>query len=499
MPWRTIDERWTWWRDVLGSPRYVLAPMVLQSELAFRMMVRRHGVTLCYSPMIPVQAFLEAAAGRGAADGDVACEHPLTGGPATQAVWFTTHPDDRPTLLQLGGSDPSQMLAVALLLQDSGIDGIDVNFGCPQRCAEQGGYGAFLMDDPDRARQIVRTLVDGLRLPVTAKMRILPDLAASVAFALMLEEAGAACVAVHGRLRDARQHEGAADLTAVKAIKAALRIPVISNGNVRRKADADACLAETGVDAVMSATALLANPRCFADAANAPAAVACDGGSARCLVRDGRPTSVGRRSMSLEYLDCCARYPDGALPRMISDHLLALLRPDLTPVDATGRPLTPAQAQTNPPAAWRLRLKRRCKDYHALRTPDQFVEAIVRPLELGWEGTCEGARAASEPCAAEQLAGVSAVSSVAHRGRSGRAGRPCAGPGGAVPAPVCQRHGAGASAMDAQSIEVAVRRGVRRRRRHGGSTGSTCCTGHWWGCTATMVMGLAVAATLLSL
>ena len=77
---------------------------------------------------------------------------------------------------------------------------------------------------------------------------------------------GVACLAVHGRLRDARDHEGAADLSVVAAVKAALRIPVLSNGNVRRKAEADAALAQTGADAVMSATALLANPRIRAPA-----------------------------------------------------------------------------------------------------------------------------------------------------------------------------------------------------------------------------------------
>ena len=74
---RTIEERWRWWRETLGSPRYAMAPMVLQSELAFRVLARRHGCELCYSPMLPASAFLEAAAtGRP--------EHPDTGGPATR-------------------------------------------------------------------------------------------------------------------------------------------------------------------------------------------------------------------------------------------------------------------------------------------------------------------------------------------------------------------------------------------------------------------------------
>eukprot|EP00966_Prymnesium_polylepis_P014720 340295-Prymnesium_polylepis.1 len=252
----TVEERWAWWRSI-GSPRYVCAPMVLQSELAFRQLVRRHGCSLCYAPMLPAAAFLASPA-----DSDEP-ENPQTGGPATKASWFTSHTHDRPLVAQIGGSDQNKVLSTALKVQDRS-DAIDLNFGCPQRCAYLGGYGAYLMDDQDRAKLLVETLVDNLRVPVTAKIRIFPKVADTVAWALMLQEAGVAALAVHGRLREQRHHEGCADWAAIAAVKKALSIPVIANGNVRTKADADACLLATGVDAVMSATALLANPRLFA-------------------------------------------------------------------------------------------------------------------------------------------------------------------------------------------------------------------------------------------
>ena len=139
MPGLTIDERWRWWREQLGSPRFVMAPMVLQSELAFRQLARRHGCELCYSPMLPAAAFL---ASREAGEP----EHPETGGPQTREAWVTSSRDgtDRPLLVQLGGSDVDELLAAARLVQDR-CDGVDLNLGCPQRCAEQGGYGAFLL------------------------------------------------------------------------------------------------------------------------------------------------------------------------------------------------------------------------------------------------------------------------------------------------------------------------------------------------------------------
>ena len=168
MPGLTIDERWRWWREQLGSPRFVMAPMVLQSELAFRQLARRHGCELCYSPMLPVAAFL---ASREAGEP----EHPETGGPQTREAWVTSSRDgtDRPLLVQLGGSDVDELLAAARLVQDR-CDGVDLNLGCPQRCAEQGGYGAFLLEHPARVRELVTGLVAALEVPVTCKMRILP-------------------------------------------------------------------------------------------------------------------------------------------------------------------------------------------------------------------------------------------------------------------------------------------------------------------------------------
>ena len=150
VPLMSIADRWKWWRDTLGKPKFVCAPMVLQSELPFRMLIRRHGVDLCYSPMIPAKEFLACPA-----DGPSrTVGHPETGKPDTQAAFFTTCAADRPLLAQIGGNDPDEVLAVALLLQDR-VDGIDLNFGCPQRCAQRDGYGAFLMDEPETVRVLV--------------------------------------------------------------------------------------------------------------------------------------------------------------------------------------------------------------------------------------------------------------------------------------------------------------------------------------------------------
>ena len=259
---------------------------------------------------------------------------------------------------QLGGSDVDELLAAARLVQDR-CDGIDLNLGCPQRCAEQGGYGAFLLTRPDHVRQMVETLVAELAVPVTVKIRVLPELADTLAFARMLQDAGAAAVAVHGRRREQRHHEGPADWDTIAAVKEALDIPVIANGNVRTRADAERCLAVTGCDAVMSATALLSNPRLFASpepplASCVPAASTAPSSASAALVaaddraherqhdgqrRRARPVAraagCGRRWRDgARYAGSRWRHrrrrrlPAGALPRMVSDHVLALLRHD---------------------------------------------------------------------------------------------------------------------------------------------------------------------------
>jgi len=301
----SVEECWHWWQHTLKSPRYVCAPMVLQSELAFRMLIRKHGVDLCYTPMLPVKAFLSCPP-----DGDEGDVDEETGGPATQADFFSTCAQDRPLIVQFGGNNAEELLTAALLVQDH-VDAVDINFGCPQRCARLGGYGAFLMDDPKKVRRLVMKLVDSLKVPVTAKMRILPEISDTVAFALRLQEAGVAAVGVHGRLRTQRHHEGLADWNAIAAVKAALSIPVIANGNILTAFDADRCMESTGADAVMSATTLLINPRLFAKGDSL------------------HETFEGRVLLALEYLNQCKQHPDGVLPRMISDHLLAILRPDL--------------------------------------------------------------------------------------------------------------------------------------------------------------------------
>ena len=233
-----------WWRSI-GSPKHVCAPMVDQSELAFRMLCRRHGATCAYTPMIHARLFVES--------------------PKYREEIFTTCAADRPLLVQFCANDPDMLLEAAKMVAPV-CDGVDINFGCPQRIAKKGRYGAFLMDDWATIDALIRKLDEELPVPVTAKIRVYDDLETSVKYAQMVEAAGAQLVAVHGRTREQKR---AADVRAnwayIAEIKKTLKVPVLANGDVRTLAEARKCLEATGADGVLSADPLLENPSLFSD------------------------------------------------------------------------------------------------------------------------------------------------------------------------------------------------------------------------------------------
>jgi tRNA-dihydrouridine synthase 1 len=229
----------------MGSPKFHVAPMVDQSELAFRMLCRRHGATCAYTPMIHARLFVES--------------------PKYREEIFTTCAADRPLLVQFCANDPDMLLEAAKMVAPV-CDGVDINFGCPQRIAKKGRYGAFLMDDWATIDALIRKLDEELPVPVTAKIRVYDDLETSVKYAQMVEAAGAQLVAVHGRTREQKR---AADVRAnwayIAEIKKTLKVPVLANGDVRTLAEARKCLEATGADGVLSADPLLENPSLFSD------------------------------------------------------------------------------------------------------------------------------------------------------------------------------------------------------------------------------------------
>lgn len=233
------------WYCSIGSPRYIVAPMVDQSELVFRLLCREYGAQCVYTPMLHSRLMVEKM------------YHMQRN--------FSTTLSERPVIAQLCGNDPSLVLDAAKKLEPY-VNAVDLNLGCPQGIAKKGNYGAFLLDDPDTIIAIVETLHQKLQVPVTCKIRILNTLEKTVNFAKRLEKAGCSLLTVHGRER----HENKllvkyANWDVIKAIKSALTIPVFANGSIGCYADIQSCLDYTGCDGVMSSEALLENAGLFSN------------------------------------------------------------------------------------------------------------------------------------------------------------------------------------------------------------------------------------------
>mmetsp|Transcript_44271 Transcript_44271/g.51898 ORF Transcript_44271/g.51898 Transcript_44271/m.51898 type:complete len:456 (-) Transcript_44271:115-1482(-) len=296
---------------ILDNKALVVAPMVDASDLPFRILCRRYGSNLCYTPMIHARMF-------------------LTNPHYRTQFWSNSGmpAEDRPLIAQMCGSDPSVLLECAKLIE-GGVDGIDLNCGCPQGIAKRGNYGAFLLEQEELLVEIVRTLASNLSVPVSVKVRLLPDrgndntydvVEDSIRLYTKLIDAGASLLTLHGRTRLQKGHEtGYCDWDAIRRVVAALghRVPILANGGIETMEDVVECLKVTGVDGIMSSEAILEYPPLFQQV-----------GSSNDAPR------VGRVRLAREYLELCGEYPpdeggQGSGTKCIRSHLHRILHADL--------------------------------------------------------------------------------------------------------------------------------------------------------------------------
>ncbi|HKB81048.1 MAG TPA: tRNA dihydrouridine synthase DusB [Thermoanaerobaculia bacterium] len=171
---------------------------------------------------------------------------------------------ERPVSIQIYGGNPDRMDDAAAIVEEQGVDIVDVNMGCPVRKVVNNGAGSALLKDFDRAAAVVEKIRRRVQIPVTVKVRkgwesddVLPLLQ-------RFEEIGVAAIAIHGRTRN-EAYTGASDWAYIAHVKQHLRIPVWGNGDVKTAADAARMFEQTGVDGVMIGRAALHNPFIFRD------------------------------------------------------------------------------------------------------------------------------------------------------------------------------------------------------------------------------------------
>jgi nifR3 family TIM-barrel protein len=181
---------------------------------------------------------------------------------AWQKLRFREH--ERPVVFQIYGHDVERIVDTAQRLQELGPDIIDINMGCYVKKIAERGAGAGMLRDPSLIARLMERLVVALHVPVSAKIRLGwdDDTRNYLQVARALEQHGAYLVAMHARTR-AQAYSGDADWDAIAAVKQALSVPVIGNGDVRTPADIERMKAHTGCDGVMIGRGAIGNPWIF--------------------------------------------------------------------------------------------------------------------------------------------------------------------------------------------------------------------------------------------
>ncbi|MFT9076521.1 tRNA dihydrouridine synthase DusB [Ethanoligenens sp.] len=221
-----------------------LAPMAGVADTAFRTICKAHGAAYVVGEMASAKGFVMQA--------------------TKTAELLSVTTAERPMAIQLFGNDPEIMAEAAQKALAFSPDIIDINMGCPAPKVAGNGGGSALLKYPALAGRIIDSVVHAVPLPVTVKIRKGWDAAHvnAVEMAHIAEESGAAAITVHGRTR-AQQYAPSADWDIIAAVKAAVRIPVIGNGDVDSPQAAARMLTQTGCDLVMIGRAALGQPWLF--------------------------------------------------------------------------------------------------------------------------------------------------------------------------------------------------------------------------------------------
>lgn len=230
--------------DVVLQNNVILAPMAGVTDLPFRLLCKEQGAGLLCMEMVSAKAI-------------------YYNNKNTETL-MQIEPEERPVSLQLFGSDPVIMSEMAKRIEDRPFDILDINMGCPVPKVVNNGEGSALMKNPGLVRKIVTSVSKAIKKPLTVKIRkgFDENNINAVEIAKIIEDSGAAAVAVHGRTRQ-QYYSGKADWDIIRQVKEAVSIPVIGNGDVDSPQKAKQLLEETGCDGIMVGRAAEGNPWIF--------------------------------------------------------------------------------------------------------------------------------------------------------------------------------------------------------------------------------------------
>lgn len=229
---------------IITKNNVFLAPMAGVTDLPFRLICKEFGSGMLYTEMVSAKGlFYESK--------------------KTNELLFIDE-REHPIGVQLFGSDPSILRDMAKKVEETPVDFIDINMGCPAPKITKNGEGSALMKNPELIADIVYTVASAVKKPVTVKIRKGYDESSINAkeVAKIIEQAGASAITIHGRTRE-QFYSGKADWDIIKEVKNSVQIPVIGNGDVKTPEDAKKMLEDTGCDAIMIGRAAYGNPWIF--------------------------------------------------------------------------------------------------------------------------------------------------------------------------------------------------------------------------------------------
>lgn len=243
--------------------KIVLAPMVRVGTLPMRLLALSYGADIVYTEELIDWKLLKTTRRINSVLGTIDFVDETDG----TIVFRTCDAEKAQVVLQIGTCSAERALKVAKMVEND-VAGIDINMGCPKEFSVKGGMGVALLCNPENAKNILRTLVNNLSIPVTCKIRIFPDVERTINLVKEFEECGISALTVHGRYRHERpQHPVHSDI--IKKVAESLKIPVIANGGskeIEKHEHIHRFREQCGASSVMIARAAQWNPSIFTNA-----------------------------------------------------------------------------------------------------------------------------------------------------------------------------------------------------------------------------------------